>query len=164
QAIQKEKDPQKQLDLLHQWEQKYADSDFKSNRAVMIAQAESQIAAKGMDPKASPADLDAAQKAAQDLVDNIDKYLSPENKPANATEDQWKAAHSQILQQAWLELATINTTKKDDAKAEEDYRKLLALDPNNAVAAYSLGTLIYRSKNVARFSEAFFWIARSLQI
>jgi len=164
QAIQKEKDPQKQLDLLHQWEQKYADSDFKSNRAVMIAQAESQIAAKGMDPKATPADLDAAQKAAQDLVDNIDKYLSTENKPANATEEQWKAAHSQILEQAWLELATIFTTKKDDAKAEEDYRKLLALDPNNAVAAYSLGTLIYRSKNVARFSEAFFWIARSLQI
>jgi tetratricopeptide (TPR) repeat protein len=164
QAVQKEKDPQKQLELLHQWEQKYPESEFKGLRAVSIAQAESQVAAKGMDPKASPADLDAAQKAAQDLVDNLNKYLAPENKPAAATEEQWKQVHSQIEQQAWLELATIASTKKDDAKAEVDYRKLLALDPNNAVAAYSLGTLVYRSKNVARFPEAFFWIARSLQI
>ncbi len=46
----KETDPQKKLDLLHQWEQKYPDSDFKGQRAVQIAQAESQIAAKALQP------------------------------------------------------------------------------------------------------------------
>ena len=44
QAITKEKDPQKQMDLLKQWEQKYPDSDFKGQRAVTMAQADSQIA------------------------------------------------------------------------------------------------------------------------
>ncbi len=90
QAIQKEKDPQKQLELLKQWEQKYPDSDFKGMRSVTMAQVDSQIAAKGQQPGASPADIDAAQKAAQDLTDNLDKYLAPENKPANATDEQWK--------------------------------------------------------------------------
>lgn len=164
QAVQKEKDPLKQVDLLRAWEQKYPQSDFAGQRSLSIAQAESQVAAKGLDPKASPADLDAAQKAAQDLVQNLDTYLAPANKPANATDDQWKQAHSQIEQQAHLVLATVASSKKDDAKAEEEYKKLLGMDANNAAAAYSLGTLIYRSKNVMRFSEAFFWIARSLQI
>jgi Tfp pilus assembly protein PilF len=164
QAVQKEKDPQKQLDLLKVWEQKYPQSDFAGQRQLSIAQAESQVAAKGLAPNAAAGDQDAAQKAAQDLVQNLDTYLAPANKPANATEDQWKQAHTQIEEQAHLVLATISSGKKDDPKAEEEYKKVLAIDPNNAAAAYSLGTLIYRSKNVMRFSEAFFWIARSLQI
>ena len=65
-------------------------------RAITVAQAESQIATKGLQPGATPADVAAAQKAAQDLADNLDKYLSPENKPANATDDQWKQAHQQL--------------------------------------------------------------------
>ena len=68
QAVTKEKDPQKQLELLRQWEQKYPDSDFKGMRSVTMAQADSQIAAKGQQPGATPADMDAAQKAAQDLA------------------------------------------------------------------------------------------------
>jgi tetratricopeptide (TPR) repeat protein len=164
QAANKETDPVKKLDLLHQWEQKYPDSDFKGTRALNIAQAESQIAAKGMVANASPADLDAAQKAAQDLADNLNKYMAEENKPSGVTDAQWTQAKTQIGQQAHLSLATVYSTKKDDAKAEAEYKKLLSDDPNMASAAYSLGILIYKSKNVARFPEAFFWIARSLEI
>jgi tetratricopeptide (TPR) repeat protein len=164
QAAAKETDPQKKLDLLHQWEQKYPDSDFKGTRQLQIAQAETQIAAKGMAPKASPADLDAAQKAAQDLVDNLNKYFASENKPANVTDAQWTQARQQIETQAHLSLAAVAVAKKDDAKAEAEYKKLLAADPNMASAAYSLGILIYRSKDVKRFPEAFFWIARALEI
>ena len=79
----------KKLDLLHQWEQKYPDSDFKGQREVTVAQAESQIAAKALATGTSPADMDAAQKAAQDLVDNLDKYLAPGNKPAAVAAAQW---------------------------------------------------------------------------
>src|SRR6185312_13737959 len=69
QALTKEKDPQKQMDILKQWEQKYPDSDFKGPRSVQMAQADSQMANKGVQPNATPADVDTAMKAAQDLAD-----------------------------------------------------------------------------------------------
>ncbi len=164
QAAAKEADPQKKLDLLHQWEQKYPDSDFKGNRELQIAQAESQIAAKGLQPNAPAGDLDAAQKAAQDLVDNLGKYMAPENKPAQATDQQWTQAKSQIEMQAHSVLAAVAVARKNDAAAEAEYRKILAADSNSAATAYQLGILIYRSKNVSRFPEAFFWIARAVSI
>ena len=164
QAANKETDPVKKLDLLRQWEQKYPDSDFKGTRSVTIAQAESQIAGKAQQPGATPADLDAAQKAAQDLADNLDKYLAPENKPAGATDAQWSQAKQQITLQEHFVLAAVAVAKKDDAKAEAEYRKLLALDPNSASTAYSLGTLIYRQKKLERIPEALFWIARSIEM
>lgn len=163
-AADKEKDPAKKLDLLHQWEQKYPDSDFKGMRAVNIAQAESQIAAKALAAGTSAGDMDAAQKAAQDLIDNIDKYLAPENKPAAVADAQWAQIKQTITLQAHMELAAVSASKKDDAKAEAEYRKVLALDPNSASTAYSMGILIYRTKNINRFPEAFFWIARGIQI
>jgi len=167
QAIQKEKDPQKQMDLLKQWEQKYADSDFKGQRSVMMAQADSQMAAKAQQPGASAADTDAGQKAAQDLVDNLDKYLAPENKPANATDDQWKQAKQTLELQGHTVLGMIAMGKKspaDDATAEKEFKKLLELSPGNASIAYSLGTLILRERKVERFPEALFYIARAVEI
>lgn len=164
QAANKETNPEKKLELLHQWEQKYPDSDFKGARDLQIAQAESQIAAKGLQPNVAPADLAAAQKAAQDLIDNLSKYMAPENKPAQATDAQWAQAKTQIELQAHLVLAASAVASKDDAKAEAEYRKVLMIDPNSAATAYQLGILIYRSKNVSRFPEAFFWIARAIGI
>jgi hypothetical protein len=164
QKASKEADPQKKLDLLKEWEQKYPDSDFKGQRQMTIASAESQIAVKALQPGATPADVAAAVKAAQDLIDNLDKYLAAENKPPNVSDDQWKQAKTTIEVQAHSVLASVAAAKKDDATAEAEYKKVLVLDPNSASTAYSLGTLIYRSKNLQRFPEAFFWIARSIEI
>jgi len=167
QAIQKEKDPQKQLELLRQWEQKYPDSDFKGQRSITMAQVDSQIAAKGQQAGASPADLDAAQKAAQDLVDNLSKYLAPENKPANATDDQFKQAEQALELQAHTVLGTIGMAKKTpdgDAIGEKEYKKVLQLSPGYASIAYTLGTLILRERKVERIPEALFYIARAIEI
>jgi hypothetical protein len=163
-AAAKETDPAKKLDLLHQWEQKYPDSDFKGQREVQIAQAESQIAAKALTPGTSAADMDAAQKAAQDLIDNLDKYLAPGNKPANVADAQWDQIKQTITVQAHMELAAVSASKKNDAVTEAEYRKVLALDPNSAPTAYSLGILIYRQRKIDRFPEAFFWIARGIEL
>jgi len=61
-------------------------------------------------------------------------------------------------------LAAVAVANKNDAAAEAEYRKILAADSNSAATAYQLGILIYRSKNVMRFPEAFFWIARAVSI
>jgi len=167
QAVTKEKDPVKQLDLLHQWEQKYPDSDFKGMRSIQIAQTESQIAVKGVSPGASPADVDAASKAATDLADNLNKYLSTENKPANVTDDQWKGAQQQIAMQAHTVLATLAMNKKTpegDAAAEKEYKALMAMNPNDGNATYNLGSLVLRERNVARMPEGLYYIARAVQL
>jgi hypothetical protein len=167
QAITKEKDPQKQMELLKQWEQKYPDSDFKGQRSVTMAQADSQMAAKSQQTGATPADMDTAQKAAQDLVDNLDKYLAAENKPAAATDDQWKQARQTLEQQAHTVLGTVGMAKKTpdgDATAEKEFKKVLELSPGSASIAYTLGTLILRERKVERIPEALFYIARSVEI
>ena len=167
QSVQKEKDPQKQLDLLKQWEQKYPDSDFKGMRSITMAQTEGQIALKGLQTGAAPADADAAQKAAQDLVDNLDKYLASENKPANATDDQWKQAHQALEQQAHTVLGMIAMAKKTpdgDATAEKEFRKLMTISPGDASATYNLGSLILRERKVDRIPEGLFYIAKAIQI
>ncbi len=124
----------------------------------------SKIADKALAAGASPADMDAAQKAAQDIVDNLDKYLSPQNKPATVADAQWAQIKQTMIMRAHSELATVYASKKNDVKAEAEYRTILGLDPNSAPTAYSMGILIYRTKNIARFSEAFFWIARGIQL
>lgn len=164
QSLQKEADPVKKLDLLKQWQEKYPDSDFKGTRAVMTAQTESQIGAKAMLPNAPAADLDNGLKAEQDLAANIDKYLAPENKPANVTDDQWKQAKSQLELGAHYTLATIDSAKKDDAGAESEYKKVLGLQPDNAQTDYALGTLIIKLRKAERYPEALFYIARATSI
>lgn len=167
QGVQKEKDPTKQLELLKQWDQKYPDSDFKGMRSIQTAQTEAQIAAKGLQPGATAADTDAAQKAAQDLVDNLDKYLSPENKPANATDDQWKQAHQQIEVQAHTVLGMLAMAKKNsagDAAAEKEFKKLMEINPNDASATYNYGSLVLREKDINRIPEGLYYIARAVQL
>jgi hypothetical protein len=167
QAAQKEKDPQKQLDILKQWEQKYPDSDFKSMRSIQTAQTEGQIALKGLQPGAAPADADAALKAAQDLIDNLDKYLASENKPATATDDQWKQAHQALEQQAHTVIGMIAMAKKTpdgDATAEKEFRKLMSINPGDASATYNLGSLVLRERKVERIPEGLFYIAKAIQI
>jgi tetratricopeptide (TPR) repeat protein len=165
QAITKEADPQKKLDLLNQWEQKYPESDFKGQRAIMMMQTEGQIAGKGAQPGASAGDLDTSQKAAQHLIDNLDKYMADDNKPAAATADQWKDAKQQVAVQAHTALATIDMSRKTpaaDGSAETEFKKILELTPNNASASYTLGTLILRLKKVERYPEALYYIARAI--
>ena len=100
QAASKEADPQKKLDLLREWEQKYPDSDFKDFRSVEMAYADNQIVAKGLHLGSTPAQIDAAKYAAMDLLNNIDRYLAPEIKPTHLTDDQWKLVRQQMETQA----------------------------------------------------------------
>ena len=101
------------------------------------------------------------------LLDNLDKYLAPENKPAAATDDQWKQARQTLELQAHTVLGTIAMAKKTpdgDATAEKEFKKVLELSPGYASIAYTLGTLILRERKVERIPEALFYIARAIEI
>jgi|SRR5580698_5002090 hypothetical protein len=99
-AYQQEKDPAKQMELLKQWEAEYPDSEFKGVRLVSMAQADGQIITRGLLFSGSTADVAAARGAAMDLLNNIDRYLAPENKPPGSTDDQWKQAREQLEERA----------------------------------------------------------------
>ncbi len=162
-AAGKEADPQKKLDKLKEWEQKYPDSKLANQRTLMQAQGLLGIAMAGYG-KTDPALLDASQKAGQQIVDNLDNYFAPGVKPAQATDQQWADAKHTFDLQAHSALAWDAMTKKDDAKAEAEFKKILSISPNEAQISYWLGTVIIRQKNIARYSEAIYDVARAISV
>lgn len=162
-----EKDPVKQLDLLKKWEQQYPESALKNQRTLMRAQALLAIMG-GAYSKTDPAVLDAGQKAGQDLEQHFADYFSDSVKPAQVTAAQWAAARKTAELQVHSVLAYIAQAKKDDAGAEAEYKKVLGVDPTQAVASYQLGATIIRemiaSKDYSRYSEAIYDFARSLAV
>ena len=163
-AAMKETDPQKKLDDLKQWEQKYPDSKLKGTRTLLQAQALVQIALQAYGKPGPPELIDASQKAAQQVADNFDTYFADSVKPAQATADQWQAVKHQFALQVHSALGWDAMTKKQDAAAEAEFKKILQLDPNQAQVSYWLGQVIYRQHNPARFSEAFYDFARALSV
>ena len=168
--IQAEKDSAAKLAELKEWDQKYPDSTFKGMRAIMIVQTEAPIAQAGLQPNVAGAAADAAQKAAQDLADNADKYFSSENKQPNVTDAQWAGVKQQITLTAHTVLASLGAAKKTaegDATAEAEYRKILALADSGGVS-YSLGSTIIREiardKKTERYPEALYFVAHSLAV
>ncbi len=163
-AAQNEKDLQKKLDKLKEWEQKYPDSQLKSARVLMQAGALHDLA-MGAYGKTSPAELlDSAQKAGQQLADNMDNYFSAANKPAQMDDKGWAGAKSSYDLQTHSVLGWIAYTKKQNPVAEAEFKKVLALDPQAAQVSYWLGSVIIRQGDVKRYSEALYSIARAVTV
>jgi tetratricopeptide (TPR) repeat protein len=162
--LNKETDPSKKLPILDTWTQKYPDTAFKQERNYYYMDTYSKIASKGVQPNA-PADVvDAAQKAAMTLIDKADTFFSAENKLPNVTDDQWAQAKKQVLLQAHGTLATLATNRKDYPAAEEEYKKLIAMDEGNAIMYYYLGTAILSEKKVDRYPEVIYYYARAVSL
>jgi len=165
QAVTKATDPAKKLDLLKEWEQKYPNSKLNTTRYFMTAQALLQEAGPAYGQTAPPALIDGGEKAAQQLVDNMDKYLSDDVKTAlKVPDDQWKTARAQIELQANSVLGWTAYVKKQDDLAEKEFKKVLQLNPNVALISWSLGSLIIRQHKVERYSEALYDLARALSV
>ncbi|MGD1069145.1 MAG: hypothetical protein ABSB15_03310, partial [Bryobacteraceae bacterium] len=61
-------------------------------------------------------------------------------------------------------LGWVAMTKHQDAAAEAEFKKILQLQPAQAQISYWLGTVIIRQKDVKRYSEALYDIARALSV
>jgi hypothetical protein len=166
-AASNEKDPAKQLELLKKWEQQYPESNFKSQRLLMVAQAQLKIL-QGAYQKTDPAVLTAGQKAGQDLETRFKEYFDDANKPPTITPDAWATARKGTEAQVHLIMAYIAGVQKNDQGAEEELKKLLEVDPNQAIASYQLGLTVLHemsvSKDLGRYSEALYDLARALEV
>lgn len=164
-AATKETDPHKQIDKIKEWEQKYPDSKLAARRTLMMASALMNIA-KAAYGKTGPTDLlDEGAKDAQQILDNLDTYFSAANQKAiGATDEQWKQAKDSFQLPALNVLGWVALQKKDYPKAEQVYKQLLTINPNDAQSAYYLGSAIISERVVARYSEAIYEIAHALSI
>lgn len=187
-AYTKETDPAKKLQYLNQWVEKYPESDYQEeqlrfysdlNQPAKVMDMGSKLLAK--DPKnfaalslitanirnlpnATADQLALGQKSAQTLLDNLDSL-----KPANVPDAQWQQARPGVEQLAKGTLLYITMKpgvdaeqKKDYAAAEAAYTKVLQQYPDNADAAYRLGSVLISERNPDKFPQAIYEIARAV--
>ena len=152
------------LQLLKQWEQLYPASDFKAQRAVMIARTLLAVLSTAYG-KTDPAVLDAAKKAAQELSDHFDEYLDDSVKPAALTPGEWAETRKTSELQIHTVLAWIAQANHDDNTAEVELRTVLSIDPGQTASLNQLGeTLlreIARTGDVSRYPEAMEYLKES---
>lgn len=188
-AIQKETNPQKKLQLLEQWKEKYPTSDFKVERAAATL-ATAQQANDGPKARAAARDLatdatgmaalqaksilvqfgladknDAgsaeAERNAQSILESLEKDMAADKKPAEVTADQWSTQKKAFEAFALKSLGDAPFAKKDFVKAEQEYAKALKTNPNNATISQLLATSIVSQRKAERQPIAMWHYARS---
>jgi len=119
------------------------------------------LAPFGSNPPA--ADLEAAEKAAQQILTNLEAIYSKENRPPAMSDDQANQAKPQLKVFAQKTLGYIALERKDYPKAQAELTKALEMDPNQAQVSFWLGTamLAQNQANPAIQAPALFEFARS---
>ncbi len=185
QSVISEKDPQKKLDLLNQWKDKYPETDFKETRLEayvdtykdlnqpdkMLASARNLfdlnpknlkalywIALLTVPAQTSPDALDLAQKAAKGLLNA--------EKPAQVTDEQaWKATQTQMALIGHRTLGWVASQRKDYATAEAEFKAELQANPGDSQAVYwlggALGAQALADKKPELLAQALFYYARA---
>jgi len=192
-AYSKAKDGKAKLDVLEKWKTGYPDSEFSSDREELILGAYGELKdnrkafdqAKAMRAKnpnsyyaiatilqliygftplpPAPADLATAEETAKYVIDNADKVFAAANKPANLTDAQWTTNRPVITGLAQRTYAWVYVQRKDDPKAEEELKKVVAADAQQPQFSYFLGQAQFnqRQKDLNKVPQAIFNIARA---
>jgi tetratricopeptide (TPR) repeat protein len=95
---------------------------------------------------------------AHGMLNNIDKQFADKNKPANMTPEQWTQAKAVATALAHNTLAWEDSSKKDNADAENEYKASLTANPNQPNVSYAYAKLLMDEK---KYPEALFEYARA---
>lgn len=178
----------KRLEILNQWKEKYAQTDFKQERLVltldtyrlmnqgakMLDAARELVAGYPTDmtglywlnmliPVQPNAATDQAliaegEKAGQGLIANIDTTLGKDKKPAATSDADWQAARNNMEALGHKTLGWAAMARKNNEEAEKHLRDSLRLNPNAGEVNYWLASTLYAQKKVP---EALFYFARA---
>lgn len=177
----KETDANKKLATLNTWKDKYPESDFKMERAMLFLDTYQKLnqyakmvdTAKeilAIDPKElhalywitlltpqlnlnSADGLDTGEKAANGLVSA--------EAPAGTKPEDWEKAKRVTDAIAYKTLGWVAWQRKNYDVAEQAFVKSLKLEPNSGEVDFWLGSVIILQKKPERTSEALFYIARA---
>jgi len=184
-AARKEPDPKKKLDALNTWKQKYPATDYEEERLLMFTQTyqqlgdaahmyDSALALLQKNPNniqglyfittlttsmadTSPAKLANGEKYAKALLEAVGTLKKPEN----MAQEAWNKELDALRVVAHMTLGWVAMQRKNYAAAEEEFRQVLKMNPNNGQASYWLATVIIAQRNPDKQSEAFFHFARA---
>lgn len=176
----KEQDPQAKLQLLNEWKEKYPESDFDEDRVRLFMRAyqatgqkekaieiakqilsespgdfESNFIIMTLTPqlgKTDAATLQAGEEASRQLL---------EGKPASLQDAQWNQVKDQVTTSSHTTLGWIHMQRKDNKKAEEEFKTVLTLDPGNAQISYWLGNVVLGQGDPSKNELALFSFARA---
>lgn len=184
-AITQDTNPKTRIEKLQQWEKQYPQTEWIAERRTLlmttyfalndaknaVAVAKQILAGDSKNFSAlfiivtftqalagnnpTPDVLDQGEKAASELVANIDTA------PPNFTADQWKAQRPQVEVLAHTTLGWIAMQRKNWPVAQTEFDKTLKINPNNGQVDYYMGTAIASEKDVKKMPVALFYFARA---
>lgn len=188
-SITKEATPAKRLELLNQWKEKYATTDFKLERELLYLDTYQKLgqapkileAAKNIiaiDPQnltalywmayltpslnnSSPEALDLGDKAGNALLGALNTAFAPDKKPAGTSDDQWKKARTDMEALAHKDLGWVAMIRKNGTAAQDHFSKSLQLNPNAGEVSYWMGQVIVSEKKPETYSNALYHFARA---
>ena len=177
----KEADPATKLQLLAEWKEKYPESDYKEDRLRLVMQTNQQ-ANKLPEAIASAKELlaqfpgdfaanftiasltPALSSTAADVLSTGEKAASAlisGGKPATLSDEQWNSVKAQIVTTAHQTLGWIHMQRKDNVKAEGEFKTVLGMNPNNGQVSYWLGNVVLAQGDPDKNELALFSFARA---
>jgi tetratricopeptide (TPR) repeat protein len=177
-SVKKQTDPHERLALLIAWKEQYPDSDYKLERLhyFLMAYADLHQAPKvidtakemlALDPRdrvalywistltpqsgdTSPDALDLGEKAANGLLVS--------ERPAGIENEAWTRAMAKTDALAYRALGWVAMQRKNWDAAEQNFKKSLNLNPNDALVSYWLANMLIDEK---KQGEALWHFARA---
>lgn len=181
--------PAKRLELLNQWKEKYAASEFADVRQqvymttyVQLGRPGDAIATAGeilaKDPNSlqalsttltsifsvqgpTPDQLSTAEKAANQVVSGLDTLFGADKKPANVSDADWQMAKKNMQVLAQNALGFVSWQRKDYEKAETEFTKSLKLEPNQGQVSYWMSVVMLAQRKTEKYSAALWHYARA---
>jgi hypothetical protein len=165
QAMSKETDPQKKIQMFQQWKEKYPTSAMGQYFLPLYVQAIQTIAAPlgalYATPTPNAEQAAAAQKAAELITSSGDALFAADRKPPQVSDADWAKAKKDTAQLAANAPGYIAMSKKDYATAEAAFTKSLQGDPEQAQSgnlAYWLAAMNFAEK---KYVPSMYYYARS---
>lgn len=182
-AVLKATDPNKKIELLNTWKQKYPDSDFKDDRLVYFIQTYAQVG-KYADAIAAAKDLlaiDSKNITAMFYINTLTPAAHPENppadaldtaekagrgllaaeKPATAKPEEWQKAKKDLDAAAHKTLGWVAWQRKNYDVAEAEFTKSLEINPRQGEVSYWLGSALLATRQPEKQAAGLYHIARA---
>lgn len=176
-----EADPVKKLQYVTEWIEKYPESDYKEDRLRLIMRTNQQalklpeaIAGAKEVLAQFPGDFEANLTIATltpaiggdsaDVLATGEKAASgliAGGKPATVTDEQWNTIKGQILTTAHQTLGWVHMQRKDNVKAEGEFKTVLGMNPTLGQVSYWLGNVVLAQGDPDKNELALFSFARA---
>ncbi len=187
QSILNEKDPNKKVQLLDTYKEKYPDTNFELQVRLLYLATYQQLndaektyeAARNvleLDPKnvqghyfitsmtmgrgTGASNLATGEKSAEALL----SILAGMSKPEKMSADAWEKQKKDLTLLAHRTLGWIAMNRKNNLEAEKHFTEVLEIEPRDGQVSYWLGTVILAQRDPNKQSAAFFHFARAANL